>query len=171
MMTPQNGRGPSRGAARASGIDCALSNPAELILSRLDGTKKSSRGWLAKCPAHKDRHASLSIGEGSDGRVPLNCFAGCHAHDVLGAIGLSLADLYPRRPRDLSPLARADRRQAWQHSSTLAAARVLAGEGFTIEIAARTVEAGASLTPEDLDRLRLARERCESAVAVLEGVR
>lgn len=171
MITPHNRRSPAVGTARASGADLVSLNPAELIVSRLDGVKKTARGWLAKCPAHADRHASLSIGEGSDGRVLLHCFAGCAAHDVLGAIGLSLTDLYPRKPRDLSPLGRAERRQVWQHSSTLAAAKVLAAEGFVIEMGARQIETGQPLSPEDCDRLRMAREACHGAVLALEGVR
>lgn len=171
MITPHNRRSPAVGTARASGADLVSLNPAELIISRLEGTKKTARGWLAKCPAHTDRHASLSIGEGSDGRVLLHCFAGCAAHDVLGGIGLTLADLYQRRPRDLSPLARAERRQVWQHSSTLAAAKVLAAEGFVVEIAARQIESGEPLSAEDSERLRAAREACHSAVLALEGVR
>jgi hypothetical protein len=72
---------------------------AEALLSRLDGVRKSGAGrWVARCPAHEDRSPSLSIGEGTDGRLLMRCFAGCEVAEVVGAIGLDLSDLFP--PRD-----------------------------------------------------------------------
>ena len=47
----------------------------EDFLTRLDGVKRTGRGWQAKCPAHDDRSPSLSIREGELG-VLLHCFAG-----------------------------------------------------------------------------------------------
>lgn len=148
-----------------------LSPLQELILPRLDRVRKAGSGFIARCPAHSDKTASLSLAEGSDGRTLLNCFAGCSPGDVLAAIGLSLRDLFPQRPRDLSPLQRAERRQAWQHACTLAAARTLAGEGLVIELAALQIEAGEPLQHHDRTRLSEARQRCEAAVVALEGVR
>jgi putative DNA primase/helicase len=58
--------------------------------------------WASRCPAHDDRKPSLSITEGPDGRALLHCHAGCVTADVVGALGLSMADLMPvtaeRRP-------------------------------------------------------------------------
>lgn len=65
------------------------------ILSRLEKPKRAGVGYSARCPAHDDRGPSLSIREGDDGRVLLHCFAGCTADEVVGAIGLTLADLFP----------------------------------------------------------------------------
>jgi putative DNA primase/helicase len=48
------------------------------------------------CPAHEDRHASLSVGRGEIGQVLLHCHAGCATPDVLIAAGLTMADLYAR---------------------------------------------------------------------------
>lgn len=50
---------------------------------------------MAKCPAHDDQRASLSVRVGDSGRVLVHCHAGCKVTDVLAAIGLSLADLTP----------------------------------------------------------------------------
>ena len=50
------------------------------------------RGTSAQCPAHDDREASLSIGQGRD-RALVNCHAGCAKLDILAALGLSWADL------------------------------------------------------------------------------
>jgi hypothetical protein len=66
-----------------------------VLLNRLDRVQQRAQGrWIARCPAHPDRSPSLSIRELDDGRVLLHCFAGCEVADVLGAMGLSLADLF-----------------------------------------------------------------------------
>jgi putative DNA primase/helicase len=67
----------------------------ESLVSRLDGARHSSNGWAAKCPAHEDRQASLSIGVGAADRILVNCFAGCTPEAVVAALGLGLADLMP----------------------------------------------------------------------------
>lgn len=69
---------------------------ANNLLDRLDGLKQTAPGrWIAKCPAHEDANPSLSVRELDDGRLLIHCFAGCSAPDVLAAVGLTLADLFP----------------------------------------------------------------------------
>jgi hypothetical protein len=41
----------------------------EEFLTRLQGVKQGGSGWTARCPAHEDREASLSVGLGDDGRI------------------------------------------------------------------------------------------------------
>ena len=65
------------------------------LLERLEGVKRSASGFVARCPAHDDHRQSLSIGEGDNGCILLTCFAGCETADVMAALGLGLADLYP----------------------------------------------------------------------------
>jgi hypothetical protein len=66
------------------------------IVSRLEKVKQTStEQYIAICPSHQDKSPSLSIKELPDGRVLINCFAGCSASEILGSIGLSLEDLYP----------------------------------------------------------------------------
>ncbi len=55
--------------------------------------------WMALCPAHDDHKPSLSIGEGDYGRALIHCFAGCLNKDVVAALALKLADLYPPASR------------------------------------------------------------------------
>ena len=70
----------------------------ELLLSRLSKVKKTGQDkWQALCPAHDDEHPSLSIAIGKSGAPVLKCWAGCGAANVLEAINLNFADLYPRR--------------------------------------------------------------------------
>lgn len=66
---------------------------AEQISARLSG-RKAAGGWTAKCPAHDDRQASLSVSEGDDGRVLLHCHAGCRFEDIAGAAGIPMTDLF-----------------------------------------------------------------------------
>jgi hypothetical protein len=73
--------------------------PFTRLVEQLHGVKATGPGKIAAlCPAHDDRHPSLSARETEDGRVLLRCWAGCSAHDVVGALGLTLADLFPPRP-------------------------------------------------------------------------
>ena len=71
---------------------------ATTLIDRLDRVRQTAPGrWLAKCPAHQDRSPSLSIRELDDGRVLLYDFGGCQVGDVLAAVGLTVADLFPQR--------------------------------------------------------------------------
>jgi hypothetical protein len=68
---------------------------AEELAARLPDARRTSNGWEARCPAHEDRNASLGIAEGKDGRVLLNCHAGCTFPAIVAALGLKPADLFP----------------------------------------------------------------------------
>ena len=63
------------------------------ILPLLQGVKQTGSGFTARCPAHDDKTASLSVKEGDGGRILFHCHAGCPADSVAAAIGLKLADL------------------------------------------------------------------------------
>lgn len=65
------------------------------VCDKLEGLKETGTGWVARCPAHDDRHASLSIGVGTDGRVLVHCHAGCTPGAILDALGMRLVDLFP----------------------------------------------------------------------------
>jgi hypothetical protein len=64
------------------------------VLERLERVTRSGDGWSARCPAHDDRHASLSVGVGADGRVLLHCHAGCSIEAIAHAAGVPLRDLF-----------------------------------------------------------------------------
>jgi hypothetical protein len=79
----------------------------ENLLGKLDGVRKTSpKQYIAICPAHDDDKPSLSIGGGAT-FVLLHCQAGCATKDVLAAVGLVEADLYP--PREKRSAARPKR--------------------------------------------------------------
>jgi hypothetical protein len=69
--------------------------PVERLLAKLPDAKRVGRGWSARCPAHDDSRASLSIGEGNAGRAIVKCHAGCKFDEICASVGLRGADLMP----------------------------------------------------------------------------
>ena len=72
------------------------------LVSRLNGAKYSGSGYVARCPAHDDNHQSLSIAEGDDGRILLNCHADCSVESIVAAMGLKMSDLFPAKTNERS---------------------------------------------------------------------
>jgi len=74
---------------------------AQKIIERLDRVKevkgKHPQNWKACCPAHNDKTPSLEISETAEGKVLLNCWAGCTGQDIVDSLGLSITDLFPYR--------------------------------------------------------------------------
>src|ERR1035441_7462863 len=101
--------------------------PLQTVLEVLEGVKKCGNGWSAKCPGHEDGTASLSIGEGSDGRVLLHCFAGCAFADIVRAAGVGERDLFPPEDRD-------GKREVARYSYHDEAGRELRSEEHTSEL-------------------------------------
>jgi hypothetical protein len=61
---------------------------------------RNRRGWLARCPAHDDRHASLSLANAPDGKLLAFCFAGCSFAEIREAlIGRGLLTANDNQPR------------------------------------------------------------------------
>ncbi len=75
----------------------ATVDPITEVVSKLENVKRSGAGFVARCPAHDDRHASLSVNKGDDGRVLLHCHAGCNVGAILSKIGMNLADIFPQK--------------------------------------------------------------------------
>lgn len=70
-------------------------DPVERVLERLGDTERSGKGWKARCPAHDDGTASLTVHRGHEGRCLLYCFAGCELGDITAAMGMSVSELFP----------------------------------------------------------------------------
>lgn len=143
-------------------------DPIDLLLGRLERVRKSGRGWTAKCPAHEDRTASLSVAIGDDGRVLAHCFAGCAAAEVASAAGLTLADLFPKRPTaDMTFAERAALREHGRQAQWRAALNVLGLEAKIVQIYGRDLLAKRTPTDDDTERLILACNRIDDAREVL----
>ena len=70
----------------------------DTLLARLQKVRKVTHGWTARCPAHSDKHPSLSIDLGEQGQILLKCFAGCPLERIVEAVGMSVAELFPTTP-------------------------------------------------------------------------
>lgn len=64
------------------------------VLERLEGVQKNGQGYTAICPAHDDHTPSLSASSGGDGRILLNCHAGCSFDDIVKSMGVEPKDLF-----------------------------------------------------------------------------
>jgi hypothetical protein len=73
----------------------------EVVLGKLQGVRQQGGYWMARCPHHEDRKASLSVARGTEQPVVLDCKAGCATADVLAEIGLTMADI--SKPREERP--------------------------------------------------------------------
>jgi hypothetical protein len=72
--------------------------PVAVVLARLAGVRPSGSEWRALCPTHRDREPSLTVRRRDDGWALVHCHAGCAVEDVVKALGLTIRDLFPRRP-------------------------------------------------------------------------
>ncbi len=81
----------------------AASEPVQRVLDALTSrdcrVARNGSGWQCQCPSHEDRAPSLSISEGDDGRALLHCHANCVVDEIVGALGLTRADLFERERR------------------------------------------------------------------------
>jgi hypothetical protein len=136
---------------------------ADALLQRLDGVRRTAdRRWLARCPAHDDKRPSLTIREADDGRTLVCCFGGCQTADILAAVGLSWADLFPPRSRTDPPSRR--RREPLVSASD--ALRVLAHEVTVCALVAGDLANGRGISETDRARLLTAANRIAKVEAL-----
>lgn len=128
------------------------------LLSMLDGVKRTGQGkWIAKCPSHDDRTASLAIRELDDGRVLVHCFAGCNVHEVVGSIGMQIDDLFPTRKIEHGK----PERRPFPAADIL---RAIAHETMIVYLSAQAVAKGERLPETDIQRLLVAASRIQAAL-------
>jgi hypothetical protein len=73
-----------------------METPLQRLIAKLSGVSGGTDGrFMARCPAHDDQHASLSITEADDGKVLLKCHAGCEVEAIVAALGLTMHELFP----------------------------------------------------------------------------
>ena len=104
--------------------------PLDAVLDRLDGVKRTRRGWSARCPVstHHDHTPSLSIATGSRGRVLLFCFGGCSFDDVATALGMERGERTTTETPSTLDLALAiARHQPWYREETRLTYRIADG--------------------------------------------
>lgn len=119
------------------------------LLSRLEGVIHRSNGqFYAKCPSHDDKSPSLSIKLCDDGTILVHCFAGCEPIEVVEAVGLSLGDLFPEKPK--STISAQPRKVRHNPSDLLL---LLAHEALIVLFAAEDLARGEVLGNADHKRL------------------
>jgi hypothetical protein len=135
-------------------------NSVDGFLARLELVKQTgSRKWLARCPAHDDKHPSLGVAEADDGRVLVKCWSGCGAAEVIAAVGMSFSDLFPGKPMAGDYLPRIKR--PFSHRDILIA---LNFEMMLGAVALANLANGVEFSEADKARFYLAQERIGAAV-------
>lgn len=133
----------------------------DTLLSRLKKVRKSGNGsYMACCAAHDDKTPSLSIKDVGDGRILINCMAGCATEDVLAAIGMEWSDIMPERvaSRYAAPVK--------QRIYPADALKSIQFEARIIVLAAFNLRKDKSLSDEDMSRVEIAMERINTALEV-----
>jgi hypothetical protein len=113
----------------------------------------------------------LAIRELADGRVLVHDFGGCAVEDVLGAVGMKMADLFPERI-DTEPEARGGRSYRSRVPQAFDAATLLRAVHADILTAATIIVRfldGAEIDEAERGALYSAAGRVASAVGVLDG--
>ena len=152
-MTPQK----SRPGAGTAGIARSNDTPIDRVLHRLEKVKRTAPDkWVALCPAHDDHRPSLSIKEAEDGRVLLKCWSGCGAAEIVSALGLSLADLFPGDQRSLSDHGTGPMRRPFDYRDAL---QGIAHETLVARLIIEAANTGQEMDAGSLDRLALAEVR------------
>ncbi|WP_291520816.1 hypothetical protein [Acidithiobacillus sp.] len=164
-MQPQKSR-PGAGTAHAT-TSRSNDTPIDRVLHRLDKVKRTAPDkWIALCPAHDDKRPSLSIKEGDDHRVLLKCWSGCGAAEIVSALGLSLADLFPGNRRSLSDHGTGPMRRPFDYRDAL---QGIAHEATVARLIIEAANSGQEMDVESLDRLAMAEERISDALQAAGG--
>jgi hypothetical protein len=135
---------------------------------------------MACCPAHVDKHPSLSIDEGNPRKSPypfvINCRShGCSAKSILDAMGITwaqvLGDRDPLTPEQRKRFARQAKHEEWMTAWQHALYAVLADRPFTFSnvlladsLVSLYWRKRAKLYPEEA-KLRRQRERVHQTIA------
>ena len=153
---------PSKVCALSNSGHYNPSNALNTLLSRLEKVQSiGNNRYKALCPAHDDRSPSLAIKD-DGGRLLLHCFCGCETANVLGAIGLTFADIMPNKStgnfkKDRKPFYAMD------------VLGIIKNEATLVYIYASDMAKGLTLTSKDEDRLLLAASRINHGYEVAKN--
>jgi hypothetical protein len=143
----------------------------DALLARLAKVRAGGAAgrWMARCPAHEDGSASLSVGLGDDSRILLHCFAGCVVGDVCAALGLTVAQLFPAARDWNRPYLRPEERGAnYTRASVYDALETLDHHAAVVWFAATEMLQSGALTQRTWHALTLAQRTIGNVRAVLK---
>lgn len=131
----------------------------DALLNNLNKVKRTGDGkWLACCPSHNDKTASLAITDNGDGRILINCFAGCDTYSVLSAVGLDWGDVMPEKQlgHNLKPV-----KQVIYASDAL---KIIQYEARIVMASAFAISNNKPLSLDELERLKKSMNMINKAV-------
>lgn len=144
---------------------------AHEIVSRFEDAKETPNGWQAKCPAHDDRQASLSVNTDDPEKVLLHCHAGCSVDAVCLAAGLKVKDLFLTKGRHSNGHRSNGTAASKSRRSTLANKRIVAEYDYRDESGELVFQA-VRLEPKDFRcRRRVVTGTSAGWVWNMDGVR
>lgn len=130
----------------------------ESVLAALKKVKKTGNNrWVACCPAHGDKNASMSVMLTNDGRVMVHCFSQqCDFMDIAKSAGLKARDFFP----DSFDYTSNSGRINYNASDAL---QCLEHELYVARIAIHGLVSGKGISKEDYERIAIAHSRILSA--------
>jgi hypothetical protein len=157
-------------------VDSTLSPMQRLLLAHEQATghreRRSGNSTRITCAACATNTYKVAVTEASNGSVLLHAFCGHTPHEVLGAMGLQIGDLFQRRDlRTMSPAERHQLRQASLASRTQAAVTVLGHEAHVMLEAANKLGDGYPLTEDEQTRMRVAALKVWDCIEVFSYAR
>jgi len=129
----------------------------EPLLSRVQKLKSTGKNrWLCACPSHTDKSPSLAISITDDGKVLINCFAGCDPYSILQSVGLDWDAVFPEKAisHREKPL-----KQVLYPSEAL---ELMHYECLIVLVSAYSMQKG-TLNQNDLERLEVSMQRISKA--------
>ena len=153
-------------------VTLKTTSPSARILPLLEGVIATGKGWNAFCPCCAGKSRTLSLAEGDNGTLLLNCFKCRDTTAIVAAIGLQMGDLFQRKDlRSMTPGQRSQFKQASLIPRWNAALNVVVNETTVMQIALNKVLGGEALAEDDLTRLHVAALRIFDAREVLSNGR
>ena len=147
----------SRYQAAAGDWGSIMKASLENLIARLDRVRDAGAGhWQACCPSHGDGTPSLSIKEDSTGKILIHCHAGCSAEQIVSAVGLNIADLFPSRSSEYEGYTPKRRPKLITARQGL---EICAKESLLISVIASDFAKSTVLSEKDRERLLLAAGR------------
>jgi hypothetical protein len=149
------------GRHEARGHSMTALQLAEMLHARPSGRRR----WLTRCPAHNDRHPSLTITQGHSGVLLKDWSHGCTPEQITAALGLQMRDLFagpPATPQQAAMLAaEREAKAAWQRQQR-AISRAARDRVFQLESLVDAIGEKLARSPDDRELERLFHEVCDA---------